>query len=1476
MQDNTVQQSSFNSASISPSELSNKTNKQLRFIRDFENKINLLSEKDCKPLNNEHKPKKLAQKISDLIQRNSLDTEHAYKALKIYIKCGINYNPRFQLNEYIIKNSLFSDYKKASEDLVKALKDNQHDLAYELLGLGIDISLEEKDQIRQNLKPMIKNALYSQNYDFVLKCFSFDSRSVLETLDKNSDKFDGLFVLYNVFLLNCTSQDKNALDIARALLDAGVYINTETGKSTPLHRACTRHSSEMIDFLLENNADVHAVNKSGETALHIAASYGNTYAIGKLCQFGAKIDQKEHREGYTPLHIALNLNEDVNDTVKACLENGASIEEKDGNGLNALEFALTRQNAKNVLAILSKVKELPKTNENGLSIVHRAAGVQSIELMQELTKRGLSIHAKDDYGRTVLHHLCLTPFASIEFLTWLRQNGFDIEEMDDQGNTALHTACQNGTKEFVQELISSTLLTTPNKTGLTPFHIACESGNVEAIKAIAQYDEKLFQTLLSTQTKLKSIPLHHACVLGNPDLIKLLLPSDKDLLAEHLNARAQNGKTPLHIALEKHNSLECVVLLLEKYMEFNIQVPQDKTETLLDDLLIDNRYDIAAYLIQSGFDLNKVSQDKMTSLAESLKCGDLKAAQFLMDSGAKLDTPLKNGVYPFHHAHSSKDTVEFVLKEGCDLLQKDDEGYSLLDRVIVHANIDTLKYILEHHKDAINSNDADLIRYLLPAVTAFYNQPPYLNVSRSFSKIFDDMDIINEMLSKFPNLFTAKDERGQTLFHHACKFGSFDIIKHLISRGWSLFEKDNSGKTPLMVCIELNRDCSRVITELGIQNNLEVSDEFSNVFKECLPKNKSENALLQPLLFLLNARVPTFYDEYGHNDELLQFVIAVKNSNIPDHAMPHIIGYALKMNNTIPLTRKTIETIERIYLQIQDKENLVTNFFLALQTHENLSEIERAITLDVKNEKCREQFDNPSNFYSLPIEEQIELLNYAQVFRMRKAVPIALHILKQNSAHELLTCTCLKVLSKAGIPTDRVDLLKIIHGDRFSMACKIEALKTLCKINPDPMDAKAKKILFDLLQNSSENEEFTLGILECLQSYTFSKEDKEIIDGTIAFKDGIKTPSLLRACAFLLSQMPDIEALKAALSIVVVPPIWGEIERFVHGEDRAEHYGDYDMFTYRPKFHDSAYTMKRIIAERLVNLHRVELQHEINAEYEEYKKSPTSPQFKHLQDLQNYIKSIRHQDRCLTSPLYFPEEKVLLRGINSRKGEVLGEEALRDLLTKGAGSADLSLFSDRVSGTWGKTGQTFASTSVQYVTNGYFDTDGSLIFFDTNYLNERMLRRDMRLQKEVGIHTVNYSTIPHAAIRHIFVPKIYEPVLSNLIKDKRQIEKEDASLVSSIWDKIPKKSMKLMHASLTRRLPDAKSPHEKITFFEKPNPLITLKKLVKTTMHEKGLKTPKTEEIIEENIKRQIARSLLCDIIEDKQLQRCLKAAMVF
>ena len=124
------------------------------------------------------------------------------------------------------------------------------------------------------------------------------------------------------FLNACRNGQKSIVQIF--LQKGGINVNKRDAEgNTPLHYACLKGFRDIVNMLLEHDADVSVANNCAETPLHTAARSGNKEIIGKLIQYGADQDATD-KDGRTPL-ICL-LDNKRTDAALFLIEQGADTE----------------------------------------------------------------------------------------------------------------------------------------------------------------------------------------------------------------------------------------------------------------------------------------------------------------------------------------------------------------------------------------------------------------------------------------------------------------------------------------------------------------------------------------------------------------------------------------------------------------------------------------------------------------------------------------------------------------------------------------------------------------------------------------------------------------------------------------------------------------------------------------------------------------------------------------------------------------------------------------------------------------------------------------------------------------------------------------------------------------------------------------------------------------------------------------------
>ncbi|MFD2892855.1 ankyrin repeat domain-containing protein [Flavobacterium chuncheonense] len=155
------------------------------------------------------------------------------------------------------------------------------------------------------------------------------------------------------FLLSCffgVAQNRDFFDVARngSVAEAKIFFKQDNSVVnalnnhgfSPLILACYSSNLEIIDFLLENGADLNYVSQEG-TALMAVTVKGNIQLVDLLLQKGAN-PNLTNANGITALMYAVQFNN--SEIVKKLLDNGADKNILTDSGKSAFEYAVLANN----------------------------------------------------------------------------------------------------------------------------------------------------------------------------------------------------------------------------------------------------------------------------------------------------------------------------------------------------------------------------------------------------------------------------------------------------------------------------------------------------------------------------------------------------------------------------------------------------------------------------------------------------------------------------------------------------------------------------------------------------------------------------------------------------------------------------------------------------------------------------------------------------------------------------------------------------------------------------------------------------------------------------------------------------------------------------------------------------------------------------------------------------------------------------
>lgn len=189
------------------------------------------------------------------------------------------------------------------------------------------------------------------------------------------------------------------LALASTSAGNGQALPTETAEEacSILHLAVQYPSGGPLRSILRAQADVHARDSHGVTALHIAALCGRADATSTLLLARASVDIAAE-DGSKPLHVASRSG--CTEVLDLLLDAKADIESEDMSGSRALHIACDAGHLEVVEVLLAADASCKIQDSWQRTPLHRAAFAGSKDLVDTLLLHGADAAQKDAFAQT--------------------------------------------------------------------------------------------------------------------------------------------------------------------------------------------------------------------------------------------------------------------------------------------------------------------------------------------------------------------------------------------------------------------------------------------------------------------------------------------------------------------------------------------------------------------------------------------------------------------------------------------------------------------------------------------------------------------------------------------------------------------------------------------------------------------------------------------------------------------------------------------------------------------------------------------------------------------------------------------------------------------------------------------------------------------------------------------------------------------
>ncbi|KAH7313983.1 ankyrin repeat-containing domain protein [Stachybotrys elegans] len=235
-----------------------------------------------------------------------------------------------------------------------------------------------------------------------------------------------------------------------------INVMDSAGK-TALHWAALRGDLSAVERLLDEGADVNAIDQHLRTPLSYAVDMSTSPRIVELLILSrAEVNCPSDR-GCTPLHYASRRKASFR-AVQILIRAGAKIDVKNRLGNTAFVGAATHNNTAIGRILLEEGADRYNVNHYGDTPLRECLYHNSHEFLSMLLKDGTRYNDINKHGASLLHAVALEgDFKTIEILKAAQLTGLDPQLLNSKGETAMDVCKMRDTTQEFRDAFSGFL-----------------------------------------------------------------------------------------------------------------------------------------------------------------------------------------------------------------------------------------------------------------------------------------------------------------------------------------------------------------------------------------------------------------------------------------------------------------------------------------------------------------------------------------------------------------------------------------------------------------------------------------------------------------------------------------------------------------------------------------------------------------------------------------------------------------------------------------------------------------------------------------------------------------------------------------------------------------------------------------------------------------------------------------------------------
>ena len=346
----------------------------------------------------------------------------------------------------------------------------------------------------------------------------------------------------------------------KSRLSVSYLLSKLRSKEEQLLQAATGGYLERVRALLDDGADIEAMDKYRATALIIAAVHGHSQIVQLLLDSGANVNAKTEEDETALIHAAEHGHSQI---VQLLLDSGANVNAKTASGMTALTHVAKNGHSQIVQLLLDSDANVNARTELGKTALYEAAKRDdTIDIVQTLLDNKADVNA---FGTEYRPLIAAAEHDSMAALQLLIDRGADTEVTGGTGRmspvgTALHQAVFYGKERSVKLLIQNgAAIEARNSDDDTVLIFAASRGSMNLVKLLLEKGANIEAT-----GELGFTPLHNAAFFNEADIARVLLE-----YGAKTDSQDERGRTPLQLAEQKHSKAVIRVLRAAEEQRLN-------------------------------------------------------------------------------------------------------------------------------------------------------------------------------------------------------------------------------------------------------------------------------------------------------------------------------------------------------------------------------------------------------------------------------------------------------------------------------------------------------------------------------------------------------------------------------------------------------------------------------------------------------------------------------------------------------------------------------------------------------------------------------------------------------------------------------------------------------------------------------------------------------------------------------------------